>query len=65
VARLGGAFVARARDRATLDTLAQLVISGALNPYVSHTFTLDQAAQALRLVEEGHVRGKVVIEVTR
>ena len=65
VARLGGAFVARARDQATLDTLAQLVISGALNPYVSHTFPLDQAAQALHLVEEGHVRGKVVIEVTR
>ncbi len=65
VARLGGAFVARARDQATLDTLAQLVIGGVLNPYVSHTFALDQAAQALHLVEEGHVRGKVVIEVTQ
>jgi NADPH:quinone reductase-like Zn-dependent oxidoreductase len=65
VARLGGAFVARARDQATLDTVAQLVINGALNPYVSHTFPLDQAAQALHLVEEGHVRGKVVIEVTQ
>jgi NADPH:quinone reductase-like Zn-dependent oxidoreductase len=65
VAGLGGAFVARARDQATLDTLAQLVISGVLNPYVSHTFPLNQAAQALHLVEEGHVRGKVVIEVTQ
>jgi NADPH:quinone reductase-like Zn-dependent oxidoreductase len=57
--------VARARDQATLETLAQLVIGGALNPYVSRTFTLDQAAEALRLIEQGHVRGKVVIEVTQ
>jgi NADPH:quinone reductase-like Zn-dependent oxidoreductase len=65
VARLGGAFVARTRTQATLDTLAQLVISGALRPYVTHTFPLGQAGDALRLVEDGHVRGKVVIEVTK
>jgi NADPH:quinone reductase-like Zn-dependent oxidoreductase len=64
VTRLGGAPVARARNQEVLDTVAQLVIDGALNPYVTHTFPLDQAADALRLVEDGHVRGKVVIEVT-
>ncbi len=62
-ARLGGAFVARVRGQQTLDALAQLVATGVLNPYVTRTFLLDQAGDALRLVEEGHARGKVVIEV--
>jgi NADPH:quinone reductase-like Zn-dependent oxidoreductase len=62
-ARLGGAFVARVRGQETLDALAQLVVTGALNPYVTHTFLLDQAGDALRLVEGGHARGKVVVEV--
>jgi NADPH:quinone reductase-like Zn-dependent oxidoreductase len=65
VARLGGAFVARARNRAVLDAVAELVVSGALNPYVTDVFPLDAAAQALRQVEAGHVQGKVVIEVVQ
>jgi NADPH:quinone reductase-like Zn-dependent oxidoreductase len=63
VTSLGGSFVARARNREVLDTVAQLVVSGALNPLVTSTFPLDQAARALRLVEDGHAEGKVVIEV--
>ena len=65
VARLGGSPVARARNREVLDAVAQLVVSGVLDPFVTHTFPLDQAAQALRLVEDGHAQGKVVIEVSR
>ncbi|MBV9792804.1 MAG: NADP-dependent oxidoreductase [Actinobacteria bacterium] len=65
VARLGGSPVARARNRQVLDAVADLVISGALRPSVTHTFPLDQAAAALRLVEDGHVQGKVVIEVAK
>ncbi|MEO3856914.1 zinc-binding dehydrogenase [Acrocarpospora sp. B8E8] len=60
---LGGVWVARARSRETLDALAQLVLQGALNPHVTTIFPLAEAASALRLVEEGHARGKVVIEV--
>jgi NADPH:quinone reductase-like Zn-dependent oxidoreductase len=63
VARLGGAPVARARNREVLDAVAQLVADGVLDPYVTHTFPLAQAPEALRLVEDGHARGKVVIEV--
>ncbi len=63
VARLGGAPVARARSQAVLDAVARLVIDGILNPFVTATFPLDRAADALRLVEEGHARGKIVIEV--
>jgi NADPH:quinone reductase-like Zn-dependent oxidoreductase len=65
VARLGGAFVARARNQHVLDAVADLVVTGALNPYVTDVFPLDAAAQALRKVEEGHVQGKVVIEVVQ
>jgi NADPH:quinone reductase-like Zn-dependent oxidoreductase len=63
VAALGGSPVARARNRTVLDAVAQLVVDGALNPFVTATFPLDQASEALRLVEHGHARGKVVIEV--
>ncbi len=62
-ARLGGSPVARARNQEVLDAVAQLVVQGVLNPFVTSTFPLDQAAQALRLVEDGHAQGKVVIEV--
>ncbi|WP_420708515.1 zinc-binding dehydrogenase [Streptomyces sp. ERV7] len=37
--------------------------SGALRPFVTATFPLERAPEALRAVEDGHVRGKVVIEV--
>ncbi|MFJ8357287.1 NADP-dependent oxidoreductase [Streptomyces sp. NPDC093984] len=63
VGRLGGARVERARTAAVLDEVARLVVAGDLNPYVTRTFPLEHAEQALRLVEDGHARGKVVIEV--
>ncbi|AZP15798.1 NADP-dependent oxidoreductase [Streptomyces aquilus] len=65
VAELGGARVARARTTAVLDALARLVVNGGLDPHVIRRFPLDEAGEALRTVEEGHARGKVVIEVAR
>ncbi|MFJ2829734.1 NADP-dependent oxidoreductase [Streptomyces sp. NPDC087263] len=62
-ARLGGAPVERARNAAVLDEVAKLVVEGKLKPFVTQTFPLDRAGEALRTVEEGHARGKVVIEV--
>lgn len=35
-----------------------------VTPTVSHTFPLEQAAEAHRLSEQGHVRGKIVLEVS-
>ncbi|WP_405577666.1 NADP-dependent oxidoreductase [Streptomyces sp. NBC_01190] len=63
VAELGGFPVARQRTAAVLDALAELVTDGVLNPFVTATFPLERAGAALRAVEEGHARGKVVIEI--
>ncbi|MEV7194621.1 NADP-dependent oxidoreductase [Streptomyces sp. NPDC093510] len=63
VGRLGGAPVARARTSAVLDEIALLAVAGVLRPHVTATYPLDRAGEALRAVEQGHARGKVVIEV--
>jgi NADPH:quinone reductase-like Zn-dependent oxidoreductase len=55
--------VARARTTAVLDAVADLVVRGDLKPHALSTFPLERAGEALRSVEHGHVRGKVVIEV--
>jgi NADPH:quinone reductase-like Zn-dependent oxidoreductase len=62
-ARLGGSGVARARNREVLDAVALMVATGSLRPMVTMTFPLDAAPEALRLVEAGHARGKIVLEV--
>ncbi|MCM2417352.1 NADP-dependent oxidoreductase [Streptomyces sp. RKAG293] len=65
VVKLGGSTVARKRNTEVLHAVAELVAEGALDPFVTRTFPFEQAGQALRAVEEGHTRGKVVIEVSR
>ncbi|MFC6083591.1 NADP-dependent oxidoreductase [Sphaerisporangium aureirubrum] len=64
VALLGGEPVARKRDRDVLDAVASLTVRGVLRPFVTATYPLEEAPAALRAVEEGHARGKIVIEVT-
>ncbi|WLQ32157.1 NADP-dependent oxidoreductase [Streptomyces castrisilvae] len=64
VEELGGAAVRRARTAAVLDEVARLVAEGVLRTYVTRTFPLDRAGEALRAVEDGHALGKTVIEVT-
>ncbi len=34
-----------------------------MNPFVTGTFPADRAPEGLRLVEQGHARRKIVIEV--
>jgi NADPH:quinone reductase-like Zn-dependent oxidoreductase len=45
------------------QALAQLVDSGAVTPVVDRVFALSESADALRYVESGHARGKVVVSV--
>jgi len=46
-----------------LATLADLLTTGAVTPVIDRTYQLDEAAEAIRCLEQGHARGKVVIRV--
>lgn len=61
-AELGGGPVLRKRTPDVLDAVAALVTEGVLDPHVTGTFPFADAGLALRAVEQGHARGKIVIE---
>jgi len=46
-----------------LTVLADMMQSGKLKPVIDRTYKLDQVPDAIRYVEQGHARGKVVITV--
>ena len=46
-----------------LTLLADMVQSGKLKAVIDRTYKLDQVPEAIRYVEEGHARGKVVVTV--
>lgn len=50
-------------DRGVLDQIAGLLATGDLTIEISATFGLDDAADAHRLLEDGHARGKVVLNL--
>jgi NADPH:quinone reductase-like Zn-dependent oxidoreductase len=53
-----------ARDNAAdLQTLKDLIEAGKVTPVIDTTYTLEQTANALRHVETGHARGKIVVTV--
>jgi len=45
----------------TLDALAALVVSGDIELPIAASFEFDRVADAFRMLETGHLRGKVVI----
>ncbi|MBV9449410.1 MAG: NAD(P)-dependent alcohol dehydrogenase [Streptosporangiaceae bacterium] len=51
------------QERAELTAVSEFVESGTLTPVIDRTYPLADTAAALRYVEQGHVRGKVVITV--
>jgi NADPH:quinone reductase-like Zn-dependent oxidoreductase len=63
-AAVGGSFIQRARTREVLDAVAALVEAGSLDPHVTNVLPLDRAGEALSIVEGGHSRGKVVLEIS-
>lgn len=59
----GGQYVWVRPDADQLAELAALTDQGIIDPQVSQSFDLEQAADAQRAVETGHTRGKVVVRV--
>jgi NADPH:quinone reductase-like Zn-dependent oxidoreductase len=49
-------------DRRDLGEIARLIDAGDVRPRVAKSFALDDAIKAYDLVENGHTRGKIVIE---
>ena len=60
---LGGSVVWVRPDSAALRELAELIDAGRLRVEVAETYPLDDAADAYRELEKGHVRGKIVVTV--
>lgn len=50
-------------NRDDLLFLTELIEDGSLSPVIDRTFPLSEAADAVRYLEAGHARGKVVISV--
>jgi NADPH:quinone reductase-like Zn-dependent oxidoreductase len=46
-----------------LAYLGELLDAGKVSPVIDRRFSLSQVADAIRYVEQGHARGKVVIDV--
>ena len=55
-------FIARL-SKDDLLTIAELITSGKVRPVIDRVYSLDEVAAALRYVNEGHPRAKVVIKV--
>ena len=55
-------FVAKVR-REDLVFLKELLEAGRVVPLIDRRYPLCQAADALRYLEEGHARGKVIVTV--
>ena len=47
------------------EHITPLVAEGSLRPAIEDTFPLERAADAHERIEEGHVRGKLVLSVDR
>ena len=44
-----------------LVALRELIESGRITPVIDRTYSLSETPEAIRYLEEGHTRGKVVI----
>ena len=50
-------------NKADLIILGDLMRAGKVTPVIDRTYKLNETADALRYLETGHARGKVVINV--
>ncbi len=58
------AFLLVKADRQDLEWLATLTAQGMLNPQVNVVFSLEQVVEAHKMLERGHVKGKVALEIS-
>lgn len=56
-------FVSAKPVQQDLATLGQLIVDGKIRPVLDRRYPLQQLPEAIRYLEEGHARGKVVITV--
>ena len=56
-------FVPTSQCRDDMVNVAELVDAGTLRPVIDRSYPLTETADALRYVETGHARGKVIITV--
>ncbi|MGY1813944.1 NADP-dependent oxidoreductase [Blastococcus sp. SYSU D00820] len=63
VNEMGGRYVFVRPEPHDLEELARMADAGQLRVPIAKAFPLEQVADAQRLVAEGHVRGKVVVQV--
>jgi NADPH:quinone reductase-like Zn-dependent oxidoreductase len=57
-----GSFLAKS-NQADLQFLKELIEAGKVKPVIDRTYPLSETPEAIRYLEEGHARGKVVITV--
>jgi len=55
-------FIAK-NSKEDLIVLKELIEAGKVRPVIDRTYPLSEAPEALRYLEKGHARGKVVITV--
>lgn len=55
-------FMAK-RSQPDLKTLADLMQSGSMKPVIDRCYPLSESADAMRYLEAGHARGKVIVTV--
>src|SRR5207237_627122 len=55
-------FIAKSRQE-DLTLLGELIATGKVEPVIDHIYSLSEARAAVRHVEEGHARGKVIISL--
>jgi NADPH:quinone reductase-like Zn-dependent oxidoreductase len=56
-------FLADANKTTDVDLLRDLLQDGKLKPVIDREYSLSQAPEAIRYLEAGHARGKVVIRI--
>jgi NADPH2:quinone reductase len=61
VNEIGGTFLVS--GTAGVPSVARLVAEGKVDPKILQTYPFDEAPQALRAMEAGHVLGKIVIDL--